>query len=165
MSTHPPQPRRPAAHPQPVLQRLALAWTLGLCSGAIALAQPAPASDDLAAQVLAEVNRYRQAQRLPPLQAAPWLATLAAEHSADMARLGGLSHAGFQDRFQRARRQTCVENLAAGYSQASRLLAGWRGSPGHHQNLLDARVQEVGVASVNGHVTWLACSADGPPGR
>ena len=39
------------------------------------------------------------------------------------------------------------------------MLAGWRRSADHHRNLLDARVQEVGVASVAGHVTWLACSA------
>jgi len=160
--------RQPAAR----CRHLALAAALCLCNmaTALALAQPAAAragadDDGFASQVLAEANRYRQAQQLPPLQAAPWLATLAAEHSAQMARLSGLSHAGFQDRFLGARRQTCVENLAAGFHQASRLVAAWRASASHHQNLLDGRVQDVGVASINGHVTWLACSADPAPGR
>ncbi|MES2715861.1 MAG: CAP domain-containing protein [Pseudomonadota bacterium] len=155
-------PRHRLAAP---LWRTSLAALLCLGAGTLPAQPAAPDGDDFAEQVLHEVNHYRQARQLPALRQAPWLATLAGEHSAHMARLGQLSHAGFQDRFLRARRQTCVENLAAGYSQARRLVAGWRASDSHHQNLLDARLQEVGVASVNGHVTWLACSAGGPAGR
>lgn len=112
----------------------------------------------LAEQVLDAVNRYREAQQLPVLQPSAVLAALAAEHSSQMAQVGRLSHAGFHERFDRARRRTCVENLAAGFSRAEPMLDGWRQSPDHHRNLLDARVQDVGVASVAGHVTWLACS-------
>jgi uncharacterized protein YkwD len=143
--------------------RLALVWLTGLCALGVAWAQPT--DDDFANQVLTEVNRYRQDQQRQPLRPAPWLATLAAEHSAAMAQMGAITHAGFQTRFLRARRQTCVENLAAGFTRAGPLVAGWRASPDHHRNLLDTRVQEVGVASVNGHVTWLACSATGVDGR
>lgn len=122
---------------------------------------PAPSAADaaLAEQVLDAVNRYRSDQQLPPLQASAELAALAAGHSAQMARLGRLGHAGFDQRFARARRQTCVENLAAGFTRAAPMIAGWQVSPDHHRNLLDPRVQQAGVASVAGHVTWLACSA------
>ena len=148
---------------RPAQAGTACALALALCAGVLAQAQPAtpsPTDDRFATAVLNAVNLHRQRHRLPPLQPAPWLAMLAAEHSARMAQLGGLSHAGFQTRFLRARRQACVENLAAGFRQAGQLVQGWQASPDHHQNLLDPRVQEAGVASVNGHVTWLACSAD-----
>jgi uncharacterized protein YkwD len=143
---------------------LAACWITGLMAWA-AVAMPARAADTasaadtaLAGQVHDAVNRYREAQQLPALQASAALAALAAEHSGHMAGLRRLSHAGFNERFERARRQTCVENLAAGFTRAEPMLAGWRVSPDHHRNLLDARVHEVGVASVAGHVTWLACS-------
>lgn len=156
-----------AAHPRPShvgwLGATAFASLLNLCCSAAAPAQPV--GDDFATRVLAEANRYRQGHNLSVLQPAPALAALAAEHSAHMAQLGRLSHAGFQERFRRARRTTCVENLAAGFVDARPLVAAWRVSPSHHENLLDERVQDVGVASVAGHVTWLACSAEAAPGR
>ena len=141
-----------------------------LCAAALVgtpvAAADAPALDImLAEQVLAETNAARQRHQLPPLQSAPSLAVLAAEHSATMARRGQLGHDGFDARFSRAQRMTCVENLAAGYRSAEQVVAGWHASPSHRQNLLDARVQEVGVASVAGHVTWLACSAGALPRR
>ena len=119
----------------------------------------AQADRALAELVIDVVNRYRAAQQLPALQPSAALTALAAEHSDNLARQHRLTHAGFHDRFERARRMTCVENLAAGFNRAESMLTGWRQSPDHHRNLLDARVQEVGVASVAGHVTWLACSA------
>ena len=131
-------------------------------TGSSAVPQLAMADQVLGDQVLTEVNRFRAARQLLPLQPDPALAALAGEHSARMAQHGQLTHDGFPRRFERARRQTCVENLAAGYRQADRLVAGWATSGSHLQNLLDARVTEAGVASVAGHVTWLACSGPGP---
>lgn len=156
---------RPARLPPPIRRHRALA--AGLLAGCVAWlagtvsaqATGSSAADTaLAAQVLDAVNRYREGQQLPVLQPSAMLAALAAEHSGHMAQLRRLSHAGFHERFERARRGTCVENLAAGFTRAEPMLAGWRQSLDHHRNLLDARVQDVGVASVAGHVTWLACS-------
>lgn len=138
----------------------------GLATAALAGTGDLPASEAVFAdQVLAEANAQRQRMQLPALRTAQDLAALAADHSALMARRSQLGHDGFEARFARARRLTCVENLAAGYRSAAQLVAGWQASPSHHQNLLDARVQEVGVASVAGHVTWLACSAGTLPAR
>lgn len=157
---------RPARLTPPIHRQRALAagllagcvaWLAGTASAQATDSSAADAA--LAAQVLDAVNRYREGQQLPALQPSATLAALATEHSSHMAQLRRLSHAGFNTRFERARRTTCVENLAAGFSRAEPMIAGWRQSPDHHRNLLDARVQDVGVASVAGHVTWLACSA------
>ncbi|OGA97853.1 MAG: hypothetical protein A3E25_06005 [Burkholderiales bacterium RIFCSPHIGHO2_12_FULL_69_20] len=141
----------------------ALAWAIH--ANAQPLPADAPTDRDFAQQVLEAVNHHRLQQRLAPWQADPTLSEIAAGHSQAMARLGALSHAGFQTRFERAQRRVCVENLAARYRQADRLVAGWQASPGHGENLLDARVQQVGVASVGGYVTLLACSAARVPAR
>jgi uncharacterized protein YkwD len=152
---------------RPVRRQLAGLVATALVVGAAMAADGLPVADPpavsaadaaLADQVVDAVNRYRASQQLQPLRPSADLAALAATHSAQLARLQRLTHAGFEQRFARARRQTCVENLAAGFTRAEPMIAGWRISPDHHRNLLDARVEEVGVASVAGHVTWLACS-------
>lgn len=156
----PARPRWSICSPRRLLHTGMLA--LLACTTLAHAAEPAGQADTaLAAQVLDAANHYRSSHQLPVLQPSAALAALAAEHSQAMAQQRRLSHAGFHARFERARRQTCVENLAAGFSRAEPMIAGWQQSPDHHRNLLDARVQEVGVASVAGHVTWLACSASG----
>lgn len=138
-----------------------LVWATG--AGAQPLPGEPPAPADFAQQVLEAVNRHRVLQHLAPWQRDDALAAIAAEHSRAMARLGALSHQGFQARFERAQRRVCVENLAARYRQADRVVAGWVASPGHGENLLDTRVQQVGVAHVDGYVTLLACAAAREP--
>ena len=156
--------------PRPRRRQRSAPWlACGLVWAVSASAQPLltdpPADSDFAQQVLEAVNHHRLQQQLAPWQADATLSEIAAGHSQSMARLGALSHAGFQARFERAQRRVCVENLAARYRQADRLVAGWQASPGHGENLLDARVQQVGVASVGGYVTLLACSAARVPSR
>lgn len=146
---------------------LACGLVCGLAWAAGAGAQPLPGDPstqvDFAQQVLEAVNRHRVAHHLAPWQGDDTLAAIATEHSRTMARQGALSHEGFQARFERAQRRVCVENLAARYRQADGVVAGWQASPAHGENLLDTRVQQVGVASVGGYVTLLACSAARAP--
>lgn len=150
--------RRPGRRQRPALWlACGLAWAAS--AGAQSLQAGALADRDFAQQVLDAVNHHRVGQQLAPWQSDPMLSEIAAGHSQAMARLGALSHEGFPARFERARRQVCVENLAARYRRADHLVAGWRVSPGHAESLLDPRVQQVGVASVDGYVTLLACSA------
>jgi uncharacterized protein YkwD len=117
---------------------------------------------DLAAGVLAEVNRYRGGQGLAPLVADVRLQAIAQAHSQAMAQQGRLSHGGFQQRFDRSGARLCVENLAAGTFQPARVVAAWQRSPEHHRNLLDPRVQVAGVAATGSVVSLLACRFDGP---
>jgi uncharacterized protein YkwD len=135
-----------------------LAWALTVPCGA-ALASPAP---ELPAQLLQAVNGYRQQQGLSGLQHDAALTALASEHSAAMAAQHQLSHDGFNRRFERSGRRLCVENLAFNHHRADALLAAWQRSPDHHANLLEARVQQVGIAVVDGYLTLLACT---PPER
>ena len=149
---------------RPVRRKRAARWLAGslvalATAGAPPLSAEPAAPPDFAQQVLEAVNQHRAQHQLPPWETDATLIEIAAEHSSAMAQRGALSHDGFRSRFERARRGVCVENLAARYRQADRLVAGWQASPGHGENLLDARVQQVGVASVGGYVTLLACSA------
>ena len=140
-------------YPSVPLARIALHPTLSAllvcCAAASAQPQPEPhaVADPLGSAVLVEVNRYRSSQGLHPLQQDHLLLAIAAEHSQTLARSGAA---------------LCVENLAAGLSRAELVVAAWRQSPAHHLNLLDARVQQVGLASTRGVVAMLACRTDPP---
>ncbi len=49
------------------------------------------------------------------------------------------------------------ENVAAGYSSANTVVAGWMGSPGHRANILNANFTSIGVAyaqSSDGTMYW-----------
>jgi uncharacterized protein YkwD len=41
-----------------------------------------------------------------------------------------------------------AENLGAGYASLDDVIAGWKASAGHRQNLLNPRVTEIGIAAV-----------------
>lgn len=141
---------------------LALVLTLGLGPG-LSRGAPAPDAGDVAhqarfaQQVLARVNAYRGSRGLGLLQPDAALARIAAEHSQRMAQRQRIGHDGFAQRFERTGRRLCVETLAADFDQEAALLAGWLASPAHHDKLLEPQVRDVGVASVGGYVTLLAC--------
>ncbi len=47
------------------------------------------------------------------------------------------------------------ENVAAGYPTIAAVMMGWMNSPGHRQNLLDARFVHLGVGqTTNGSIYW-----------
>lgn len=132
----------------------ALAMTI-----AIAIATPAHAQSlDGFGRHLAElINRYRADHGLPPLVVTDDLATLAAEHSVEMATRRELTHEGFYDRFTRTRSRICVENVGRNYPTAEALLTGWRLSPEHDRNLLEPKVARMGIAADARYVTFFAC--------
>jgi uncharacterized protein YkwD len=103
------------------------------------------------------VNGYRVQQGKGPLVADRALAALAREHSAAMAKAGRLTHDDFQSRFRRSGYGMCVENVGWNYSTPDAQLLAWQRSPGHDRNLLDARVQHVGIGTASGYVTFIGC--------
>jgi len=131
----------------------------------VGIAEPLPATraatDPLAEAVLDAINRYRQRAGLPAWVADDALTAIAVAHSQAQALQGRLSHGGFQSRFAQTRARLCVENLAAGYGNGQAVVDAWRGSPQHHQNLLDPDVDRVGLASTEGVVSMLACRFSG----
>jgi uncharacterized protein YkwD len=129
----------------------------GLGLAAVAASAEMPSSP-LVAQVLNVVNDYRSQQGLPLLQLDESLETLADDHSRSMAQRHRLTHAGFDERFDRANRSLCVENLAVNYRRAETLLGAWQASPAHLANLLEPRVRWVGISLVDGYLTLFACT-------
>jgi uncharacterized protein YkwD len=103
------------------------------------------------------VNQYRARHDLPPLAADDRIAALARDHSADMARDRQLHHDGFPSRVKRSGRPMCVENVGWNYPTPQAQLDAWRASPGHDRNLLDRRVDRVGIGAADGYVTLIGC--------
>ena len=139
------------ASPAPRTTALAAAPTT---SAAVSEGGAAPYARHLAALI----NEYRSYRGLPALELVGDLSALAYEHSSTMAASGRLSHDGFHDRFDRTRARICVENVGMNFPHAEAQLDGWRASPGHHRNLLEPKVQRMGIARTRSFVTFFACS-------
>ncbi len=114
-------------------------------------------SEAFVEQLMALINDYRHEQGLSPLRPAAELEALAVEHSDDMAAQRVLTHEGFRTRYARSGSKVCVENLGWNHRTAQALLEGWRQSPSHHRNLLNPKVERVGIAARERYVTFFAC--------
>lgn len=99
-------------------------------------------------------NEYRVLLGRLPLAVNPKLIDAARGHAAEMADLGYFSHysptAGRETPFDRMRlagyQSGIAENLAM-HSSAASAHEGWTHSSGHHRNLLNAGVTELGVGN------------------
>ncbi len=125
---------------------------------------PLPRADDAAFldSVLESLNRVRArgsrcgGREFPPsrpLTRSPALDEAARMHARDMAQNSFLAHTGSNgsnpgDRATRAGYEWRVvaENIAAGQTSADDIAATWLDSPGHCENLLDAKYSETGIA-------------------
>jgi len=110
--------------------------------------------------IIAKTNEFRQEQGRAAVKTNPLLTETVHEFAAFMARTEKFSHEadGKQpsDRARQHKYSYCViaENIAYEYSSegfttedlATRLVEGWKKSPGHRKNMLDADVTETGVA-------------------
>lgn len=123
-----------------------------LCSH-LAVAQNTPAL--VAEQYLfAAANQDRTANQLPPLALSGRLALAARAHAFEMVKHGTISHQfhGEADLATRtgeagARFSLITENVAEA-PDASKIEDLWMASPGHRANLLDAKVDSVGIAVI-----------------
>jgi uncharacterized protein YkwD len=126
-------------------------------------APPAAANaDEIAADLLLRINRARAEPRrcgskafpaAPPLQSSAQLRRAAEAHTQDMVSHDYFAHEGY-DGSTPAQRVAATgyhyrlvgENLASGPQSAAEAVAGWLTSPGHCENIMDARFSESGVA-------------------
>jgi uncharacterized protein YkwD len=115
---------------------------------------PAPPPASTSSDAIALTNQARASAGLASLNANGALNTAAASHSADQAARNQMTHTGSDgsnagDRIRAAGYQpsTWGENVAAGYTSASSVVAGWMGSSGHRANILNPAFTEIGVAS------------------
>jgi uncharacterized protein YkwD len=129
-----------------------------VCAGAVATTSPARADGAGYSQRLAAlVNQYRAEHGRAALRIDDTLTRLALDHSAAMAKAGRMNHDGFETRARQSGFAMCIENVGWNYRSPDAQLDGWRASPGHDRNMLDAHVERIGVAELGGYVTLLAC--------
>lgn len=132
------------------------------------LAAPAAAQDQCADSglhhlrtVLWHINQYRAAYGLAPLKYDAQLSELAAEHSLFLCRHEVLNHDKFKDRFRRAERRICVENVSRNFQSARDEFIGWNTSPEHDVNLRDPDISRAGLAKKGDYITFFACAEPG----
>ena len=104
------------------------------------------------------INHYRESNRLKPLSFDGKLTILAQNHSADMQRMGVLSHDRFDERFKNSGHNSCVENVAKNYGSPRELFAAWQNSRGHDKNMLATDIKRAGISRVGTYVTFFACN-------
>lgn len=110
-----------------------------------------------AQRMAALVNAYRIGRGLHALEVDRTLSSLASEHSGAMAKAGRMSHDDFPSRARRSGLALCVENVGWNYKAPDAQVDAWRASPGHDGNLLDRRVDRMGIGVANDYVTLIAC--------
>nr|WP_296075253.1 CAP domain-containing protein [uncultured Actinoplanes sp.] len=113
-------------------------------------------------QLLALMNQSRDRAGCDELSVDRRLIDAANEHAADMARHRYFAHespdgAGAGDRVKDAgyRWKRYGENIARGADSSYEVWDGWMHSPEHRHNILDCRLDQMGIG--------LALSGDGTP--
>ncbi len=125
---------------------------------AIAVAGVAASLHLLATPALAlDLNDYRRAHKLPPLQYSADLAAAAQWHANDLARRNTLDHKGFRQRIAVVS-STAAENVSYGCETEDCAIRQWARSPGHRRNMLMKGVSRFGLASARserGRTYWV----------
>ena len=136
---------------------MVLLATFFLALTVVARAQNSQMNDDersAAADLLQATNQDRSSQGLEPLRPDPALSRAAWEHAQRMVASGTLSHQlpGEPDIIVRVQQvglhcSTVAENVAEAPT-TGQINDEWMHSPAHRANLLDPRVNTVGIAIV-----------------
>ena len=138
------------------------------------LAQPGATLDVGAAQSM--ISGYRRNNGLAAVTIDPELVRLAGAQAQAMAAKGKLDHdtaQPFQERIKKSRfdAAVAVENIGAGYHTLAEAFSGWRDSPPHRANMLNASVTRMGIAAAytpksKYKVFWslILAAPDKPPG-
>jgi hypothetical protein len=134
--------------------RVLLTATVAAGAALMVQAQRAASAGPLPQQIFALTNQDRAVQGLPALQWSAALTRCAEAHAEIMAQEPVLSHdypgePGLMERASQAgvHFQTIAENIASGWS-AEQINTAWMHSPSHRKNILDPRLNALGVAVV-----------------
>jgi uncharacterized protein YkwD len=131
--------------------------TLIIALGMPLTAEAASARDPLFAKRVIELtNQQRRIAHLPPLTEARELDRAAQDHAADQVKRGYFSHTTpegitVSERVQKAGYDGIGgwENIYSGWGKSTAspeaAVDGWMKSPGHRANILNSRVEEIGV--------------------
>jgi uncharacterized protein YkwD len=106
-------------------------------------------------QVIALINNERANVGVGSLSGQGQLGSAARSRSKDMACNGFFSHTGSDGSSPSARISregygwsAVAENIAAGYGDPASVVAGWMGSQGHKDNILNPNYTEIGIGYV-----------------
>lgn len=137
-----------------VQARIATALGVALALALLAAQAQAQQPDSLAGQIFSLTNQDRAADGLPPLRWNAALARSAAAHAQIMAQQPALSHdyPGEPPLLQRAASagahfDVIAENIASGWS-AGQINNAWMHSQPHRHNILDPKLNALGVGIV-----------------
>lgn len=117
-------------------------------------------------EVLMAVNQERTTRGLGALTALPACVAEAQAHADDMVARNFFAHDSPTEttaqRFTRFGLSGSYwgENIAAGYSTAAQVMAGWMSSTGHRNNILSSNFRTMGVgiaANSQGMLHWVQC--------
>ncbi|WP_082032518.1 CAP domain-containing protein [Nocardia vulneris] len=147
---------------------LTLSTAFGVSAFAVTIAgtsraAAAPESGSPAEQVIGLTNAARAEAGCSDLKADKKLTAAAQAHTKDMADNGFLDHNSSKgdpgDRIKAAgyQAQGWAENIAEGQTSASEVVDAWMNSEGHRANILDCKLQDIGVGyaqSSNGTAYW-----------
>jgi uncharacterized protein YkwD len=109
-------------------------------------------------QILERVNEKRRAQGCKPLELDTRLVTVSKNHAEDMAQGDYFDHTSPDGTSPSDRAASSGfphgigENIAAGYSAAETVMAGWMNSPGHRANILNCAYTVTGIGYDPGSV-------------
>jgi uncharacterized protein YkwD len=127
------------------------------------------AQETIQTAMLEEVNSLRRSgcncgeDYMPPVPELTWniqLEQAAARHAKDMDQNNLFGHAGSDGSGPDERITAegyiwsiCGENVAYGYSSVEDAINGWKKSPGHCRNIMDAEFKELGAAQAG--IFWV----------
>jgi uncharacterized protein YkwD len=131
--------------------------TAKVAAGATPLLTLGPGTESaVEADVVRLVNVQRVQAGCPALTVHPVLVMVARAHSDQMTASGGFKHNGPDGHtpFQRMTAagyaySLAAENIAAGQPTPDAVMAAWMASPGHRANILDCRLEQIGVGMVS----------------
>jgi len=149
-----------------IYQRGGVTWLMMASAYVVPTSAQAPV---LSARVLQLVNEARARGTqcgehsfgpAAPLKLSSTLASVAFGHAIDMAKHGYFEHedlAGHTpaDRVRAVgyREKLVGENIAYGPQSADEVVRGWLDSPGHCENIMDSRFEEMGIAYAPGQAS------------
>lgn len=97
------------------------------------------------------ISQYRSNSGLSKLTIDPDLQKAAQEQALAMARANRMTHevnGGLRSRLDgRLDHTRAVENISAGYHTLAEAFSGWRDSPPHNKNMLNANMRRMGIAT------------------
>lgn len=123
---------------------LAGVFSLGILHPVQATSQ----ADALSQQTISHVNKERAAKKAPRLAESACLKKYAQQQAVRMATQHNMKH---QDLYAVGRAcglSAVGENLAVNYTEGRRVVAAWKRSACHRDNMLDRRFRLVGTAAV-----------------